>query len=66
MMDSKEIHRAMKLRLPVECDGEKYERIEQYISWYDNAGRHQLSVRLVKNRSCRQVLADRVRIWEER
>lgn len=64
-MDSKEIHRAMKLRLPVMYEGVRFERIDQYISHYDAAGKHLLSVRLIEsNRSSTQVLADKVTLAE--
>ena len=63
-MDSKELHRAMKLRLPVVCDGVKYDRIGELVSWYDNAGKNHLSCGLIGNNHIVRVLADKVELAE--
>lgn len=38
-MESKDIDRAMRDRLPVVCDGRQYDRIADYIMWYDDNGK---------------------------
>ena len=59
-MDSKTIHECMQLRLPVTYDGVQYDRIAEYISWYDSLGHHQLSVVLIRGKSTIRVLADKI------
>lgn len=63
-MDSKEIHRAMRLRLPVMYDGRRFERVSEYISWYNDKGQHQLSAVLIDKNYSMRVLADRVELAE--
>ena len=64
-MDSKEIHRAMRLRLPVMYEGKRYEYMDQYISWFDKTGKNCLSVRLIDSqRNCHYVLAAKVTLAE--
>lgn len=46
-MDSKQIDAAMRKKTPVVCDGLQYERIVEYVSWYNDKGRRQLSVVLL-------------------
>ena len=66
MMDSKEIHTAMRMRLPVMYDGKRFERMDQYISQYDHTGKHILSVRLIaSDRCCHYVPADRVELADD-
>lgn len=64
-MDSKAIDAAMKRRLPVLYDGRRYERIAEYVSWYDREGRRQLSVVLLDGRSSYRVPANKVELCEE-
>ena len=61
-MTSKQIDEAMKNRTPVYYNGEKYRRIIEYISWYDNSGSHKLSVVLLpmQDNYTVRVLADKV------
>lgn len=59
-MDSREIDRAMRRRSPVMYDGQKYERILEYISFYDNEGKHQLSAVLLQGRTSYRVPAEKI------
>ena len=59
-MDSKTIHELMQLRLPVTYDGVQYDRIAEYISWYDQLGKHNLSVVLIRGKTTIRVLADKI------
>ena len=61
-MDSKQIDRAMRLRLPVVYEGVRYERIREYISWYDPSGQHRLSVVLQNGNRTYRVLAENVQL----
>lgn len=61
-MDSKEIHAAMKNRLPVVYEGVRYDRILEYTSWYDDKGVHRLSVVLHGRNCTMRVPADRVKM----
>lgn len=63
-MDSKEIHRAMRLKLPVICDGRRYERIKEAISWYDDSGKNRLSCGLIEKNVYMRVPADKVELAE--
>lgn len=63
-MDSKEIHAWMKKGLPVVCDGKKYVRILEYVSWFDSNGKHQLSCVLLDGRNSVRVKAEKVEKWE--
>ena len=63
-MDSKQIHDAMKRQLPVTYKGEAYDRILEYISFYDN-GEHRLSAVLLKGRTSYRVPADQVELRKE-
>lgn len=63
-MDSKEIHAAMRKRLPVMYEGKTYDRILEYVSFYDKAGQHQLSVVLLQGRASFRVPADKVELAE--
>lgn len=46
-MTSAEIDTAMRRRCPVMYGGIRYDRIAEYVSWYDEKGRRQLSVVLL-------------------
>ena len=59
-MDSKTIHALMQARTPVTYDGIQYDRITEYISWYDQLGNHNLSVVLIRGKSTIRVLADKI------
>ncbi len=65
-MDSKEIDTAMRLRTPVQCGGQRYERILEYVSWYDNQGKRRLSAVLLDGNCSVRVAAEKVRSVEER
>lgn len=65
-MTSKEIDEAMRQRLPVQWRGEKYERILEYISQYDDNCRRTLSVGLLKERAIYRVRAEEVEVWNEK
>lgn len=64
-MDSKEIDHAMRHRLPVMYDGVRYDRIDEYVMWYDQQGRRQLSLGLIRQRYIIRVPADKVTPVEE-
>ena len=61
-MDSKTIHELMQSRKPITYDGIQYDRIAEYISWYDQLGQHRLSVMLVRGNYAIRVLADKISI----
>ena len=62
-MDSKEIDRAMRDRLPVVYDGKRFEYIKDYISWYDDNRRRRLSVLLIDSKHhAYRVPADKVEL----
>ena len=63
-MDSKDIDRAMRYRLPVVFDGVRYERIVEYISFYDDLGRRRLSCGLVEKNFYMRVPAEKVEFAE--
>jgi hypothetical protein len=58
--DSKTIHELMRSRKPVTYDGIQYERITEYVSWYDDFGKHHLSVTLLHNNYTIRVPADKI------
>lgn len=64
-MDSKKIDEAMRQKLPIKYNGEKYDRIIEYISRYDDSCRRMLSVGLLKGTSLFRVPADKVEVWDE-
>ena len=64
-MDSKQIDHAMKRRLPVKYNGMRYDRIAEYVSWYDNERKHHLSAVLLLGRNSYRVPADKVDLWED-
>jgi len=61
-MDSKEIDTAMRLRSPVQCDGRNYERILEYVSWYDDQGKRRFSAVLLDENYSVRVPAEKVRL----
>jgi hypothetical protein len=63
-MTSAEIDQAMRKRLPVVYDGRQYDRIDEYIAWYDRNGKRQLSCGLVRNNCIVRVPADKVKLAE--
>lgn len=64
-MNSKQIDEAMRLGTPVRYNGEKYDRIMEYISRYDDNCRRTLSVGLLKGRHIYRVPADKVEVCDE-
>lgn len=63
-MDSKQITEAMRLRLPVVYNGITYQRIIEYILWYDDTDTRKTSLVLLDdtNRSITRAPADRVEL----
>ena len=64
-MDSAQIDAAMRERLPVVYNGQRYDRIIEYISWYDNNRKRRLSVTLMQGRTSYRVPADKVELVKE-
>ena len=63
-MDSRTVDEAMRKRLPVMYDGTRYDRIIEYISWYDRNRQRRLSVVLQRQRYSVRVPADKVTLEE--
>lgn len=63
-MDSKEIDAAMRARVPVMYEGMRYDRIIEYVSWYDNNNKRHLSAVLMLGRHSYRVPADKVELAE--
>ena len=61
-LDSKTIHELMRSRTPVSYDGIQYKRITEYVSWYDDLGKHHLSVTLIRDNYTIRVPADKITI----
>lgn len=63
-MDSKQITEAMRLRLPVKYNEITYQRIIEYILWYDDNNTRKTSLVLLDetNRSITRAPADRVEL----
>lgn len=59
-MDSKQIDNAMRKREPVMWRGKKYDRILEYVMFYDEAGKRRLSAVLLAGRSTYRVPAEEV------
>jgi hypothetical protein len=59
-LDSKTIHELMRSRTPITYNGVQYDRIAEYISWYDMLGKHNLSVVLIRGNYSIRVLADKI------
>lgn len=64
-MDSSQIDAAMRERRPVVYNGQRYDRIIEYISWYDNNQKRRLSVVLIRGRASYRVPADKVELVKE-
>lgn len=64
-MNSKQIVHAIRHRLPVMYDGKRYDRILEYVLWFDNQGKQQLSVVLILKNGSIRVPADKVSPVEE-
>lgn len=64
-MDSSAISDAMRKRLPVQYDGRRYDRIIEYVMWYDNNGKRKLSLVLLEGRGSIRVPADKVELVKE-
>lgn len=64
-MDSAQIDAAMRDQLPVVYNGQRYDRIIEYISWYDNNRKRRLSVTLMQGRTSYRVPADKVELVKE-
>ena len=64
-MDSAQIDAAMRERLPVVYNGQRYDRIIEYISWYDNNQKRRLSAVLIQGRASYRVPADKVELVKE-
>lgn len=65
-MDSAQIDAAMRDRLPVVYDGVRYDRIREYISWYDEKKKRRLSVVLLARNCTVRVPANKVELAERR
>ena len=65
-MTSAEIDQAMRKRLPVVYDGRRYDRIGEYVAWYDRNDKRQLSCGLIVNNCIVRVPADKVSLSEEK
>ena len=65
LMDSKQIHNAMRKRVPVIYEGVEYDRILEYVSWYDDQRKHRLSVVLLSGRNSVRVPAEKVEDMEQ-
>ena len=61
-MDSKTIDDAMKRRLPVMYDGQRYDRILEYVMYYDRDGKRRLSLVLLQGNSSFRVPANKVEL----
>lgn len=64
-MDSKQIHKVMRDRLPVVYEGILYDRITEYVAWYDGNKNLQLSAVLISGNYTVRVPADKVELWKE-
>ena len=64
-MDSKQIDEAMRKQLSVYHRGRRYERILEYVMWYDYSGKRRLSVVLLSGRCSIRVPAEDVYLEKE-
>lgn len=64
-MDGNQIHEAMRNHSPVLHKGIRYDRIIEYIAWYDSSNNLRLSVNLLTGRSSVRVLASEVELAED-
>lgn len=60
-MDSREIDHAMRHRLPVMYEGKRYDRIAEYISYYDEHGNRHLSAVLLQGKTAYRVSSEKVK-----
>lgn len=60
-MDSKQIDRAMRDKLPVVYEGVRFDYIQEYVMWY-LSGKRMLSVGLVVGNSLVRAPADKVEL----
>ena len=63
-MTSEEIGRAMRDRVPVVVDGVRYDRIAEYIMWFDDNGKRRLSCGVIEKNFYMRVPAEKVRLVE--
>lgn len=63
-MNSAQIDAAMRDGVPVVYKGTRYDKIIEYISFYDNEKRRRLSVVLLQGRTSYRVPADQVTLAE--
>ena len=63
-MTSEEIGRAMRERVPVMVDGVRYDRISEYIMWFDDNGKRRLSCGVITKNCIMRVPADKVELAE--
>lgn len=64
-MDSKQIDQAMRKQLCVYYRGRRYERIIEYVMWYDYSGKRRLSAVLLSGRASIRVPAEDVYMEKE-
>ena len=63
-MDSTQIHKAMRDRMPVMYEGRRYDRITEFVAWYDSNKKLQLSVVLLSGNYTIRVPANKVALWK--
>ena len=63
-MDSKQIGIAMRDELPVVYNGNRYEKITEYIMWFDREKKRRLSAVLLSGNHVVRVPADEVELAE--
>lgn len=63
-MNSDQIVDAMKRRLPVQYDGRQFDRILEYVLWFDNDRKRRTSVVLLQGNSSFRVPAEKVELLE--
>ena len=64
-MDRAQIHEAMRQRTPVVHKKISYDRIFEYIEWYDATNTLKISVNLLDGRNSVRVLASEVELLAE-
>ena len=63
-MDGRQIDLAMKYRVPVMCEGRRYEYIKERVMWYDERGKRRLSLGLVDRNLLLRVPEEKVTLAE--
>jgi len=63
-VNSDQIVDAMKRRLPVQYDGRQFDRILEYVLWFDNDRKRRTSVVLLQGNSSFRVPAEKVELLE--